>query len=286
MFNTLALLSSLAMASSASGQDGRGGLFSFFGGRDIDYWAEGRLIHDALTQTPGALRRRSEPLASAPGGAFSGSTVVRAADAKPFTWSAYRDPRAVEFWDDGGDYIPPRPLREAAAAPTAKNVDEYLNWQARKAEVLGTFQAVLSQRGTAMLQSQSKSQSPAKAVAQAETVLPMDVAWRQLKVAYFYQTNCPHCRASKEPIEEARRLGAQVTFIQLDHRSAPPMHTPSIPYGDDWNELFHITSTPTWVLSLKGKTLRHTGAMSLADLRTLASTAIIQEESHEPSISH
>lgn len=273
MFKMPVLLSSLvatAVATAASGQQGTASLFDFFGGRDIDYWGEGRRVSGPAT--PAQAGAKPAPAGPAP---YSGSSVVRAGDAKPFSWNSYHDPRTPEFWDDGGDWIPPRPFREAAAEPSPKNVSEYLAWQAKKTEVVGRFQQALTQGAALVLpqrpQPRRAGPSPSAAPAAAPTA---DIPWHALKLAYFYQSACPHCRASKDAVEEARRLGVQVLFVQLDHGVSPPLHTPSVPYDQEWDETFHIASTPTWVLSLNGKTVKHTGAMSLADLRYVASTLV------------
>lgn len=269
MLSTLALLSNLVGWSPAFAQDGAAALFGFFDGRDIDYWVEGRLVSNPLMLGGG----ESPSLPS--GAPFSGSSLVRSGDSQPFTWDAYQSPKSPEFWDDGGDWIPPRPFREAVAVPTPSNIDQYLAWQGRKAEVLSKFQTALAQRAAGLL-----PKEPAKPkTAQVE---PQQVPWDQIKIAYFYQSSCPHCQASAETIESARRFGAQVTFIQLDHRSSPPLHTPSLPYDQDWNKAFSVTSTPTWIFSFHGQPRKHTGAMSLSELTSLVSSLTTKEQRYEP----
>jgi len=265
MLSTLALLSNLVLANGAYAQVGSQGLFGFFDGRDIDYWGEGRQVKDGLKLEAAMPHGDAAP--------YSGATVVRAGDSQPFSWDAYQSPQSPEFWDDGGDWIPPRPFREAVAAPNSENIAKYLAWQGRKAEVLGTFQAALNQRAAVLL-----PKEPQKPAAAAPV---LGVPWSEVKIAYFYQTSCPHCLESRESIEAARRLGAQVTFIQLDHQSSPPMHTPSVPYSQEWAETFHVAATPTWILSWRGKTLKHTGALNLSELGQMTSHLTTLENQHE-----
>ena len=252
MRTMLVLLLDLAFSSTALAQSGTGGMFHFFHGEDIDYWGQGLKVKDPLSLSDPGSREQEQKSEG-----FSGSSVVRNADSKPFAWSSYRNPRAPEFWDDGGDWIPPRPFREAAADPSKENVKEYLAWQSKKTEVLTKFQDALTQ---SVGQGAPLAQSPTRTL------------WSQLKIAYFYQTTCPHCRASRDTVEDARRLGAKTTFIQLDHKSEPPLHTPSIPYDKSWNEEFHVSSTPTWVFKMNSKTATHSGALTLSELESIVST--------------
>ena len=239
----------LVPASVALAQYGDEGFFRFFGGRDIDYWQLGKTVHDPLSAVEAPIPKATPVApenASAP--QFSGSTVVREADAKPFSWDKYRDPRAPEFWDDGGDWIPPRPFREAAANPTNENVGEYLAWQGRKTAVVSKFQHVLS-----------------------EKAMPFS-DWKKLGIAYFYQSKCSHCQASMPTVEDAKSRGAKFTFVQLDYAENAPLHRPSIPYTEAWKNRFPVEATPTWILKLDGKTLSLTGSISIEELSRSAAS--------------
>ena len=267
MFRMHVLLISLSalVALVAHAEPEVGGAFGFFGGADIDYWREGKRVQDKLsptaeispTKTPiGGIDRSVVEKPS-----FSGATLVRGADAKAFSWEAYRDPLAPEFWDDGGDWIPPRPFREAAANPSEKNINEYLAWQIRKTNVVSQFQAALMRVGT-----------PGTAVGNNASLGGIAMTsenftnWQALRIAYFYQSSCPHCRASASVIEEAKRLGSRVTFVQLDAREQAPLHAGSIAYDKSWAKEFAISSTPTWVLKLGSRSETLTGALTLSEL--------------------
>lgn len=252
MHKTHRLLISVGIFASAvaEAQYGDEAFFRFFGGRDIDYWLQGKVVHDALagvrveplpTPTPVNGSASSEN-AGSDTKSFSGSTLVREADAKPFSWERYRDPRAPEFWDDGGDWIPPRPFREAAANPTKENIGEYLAWQGRKTTVVAKFQNALS-----------------------EKALPFS-DWKKLSIAYFYQSACAHCQASMSTVDDLKMRGVKFTFVQLDYASNPPLHKPSIPYTAAWKKSFSVEATPTWILKLGDRTTTLTGSVSTEEL--------------------
>jgi len=220
--------------------------FQYFGGRDIDYWQQGKRVQDALLpRNFQAERNASESSVNEQeksSNAFSGSTLVRQGDARKFAWSKYSDPRAPEFWDDGGDWIPPRPFREAAADPSAENVRQYLAWQANKTAVVNRFQTALSAHAISFDR------------------------WKELSVAYFYQSTCAACRASSGVVDEALKRGAKFKFIQLDAGEHAPLHTPSVPYTAEWKKQFAVDATPTWFLKLGSRTATLTGAVSIDEL--------------------
>lgn len=216
--------------------------FHFFGGRDIDYWQEGRRVKEASPE-----KASSEPL--------SGPNILRSQDAKPFAWTNYQDPLKPEFWDDGGDWIPPRPFREAAASPTPENIKAYLKWQEQKGAVVSKFQAAL----------EGNQKSP------QEPVIP----WNTIKVAYFYQSACPHCQASVPLVESLRDLGVQMTLVQMG--PGAPLHEPSIPYDQTWAKEFPVSATPTWVIKQGAKVTTRSGALSMAEF-----THIVNQRKEQP----
>jgi len=222
--------------------------FQYFEGRDIDYWQEGKRVQDRLS--PRAWREPVERKAGEKPGSgeksetFSGSTLVRQGDAREFRWERYRDPRSAEFWDDGGDWIPPRPFREAAANPTPENVTQYLAWQGQKTQVVSGFQNALSKFNVAATFDR----------------------WSELRIAYFYQSTCSACRSAKDVVEQAKAKGVKFTFVQLDAGANPPLHEPSIPYSEEWKKNFNVEATPTWSLKLGPRTATFTGAVSFDEL--------------------
>lgn len=259
MHPTFKWLFSALLSSGAAAQEGQGGLFGFFAGRNIDYWNEGRMVQDPLAVRVPDPSRGTVENAPPPGDFFSGSSVVRAADALPFTWSRYEDARLAEFWDDGGDWIPPRPFREAASNPSADNIHRYLAWQKRKAQVTQRFQQALVKQDQAALAHE------------------WNLPWKQIQVTYFYQSMCSHCQASKGFVEDLQRKGVSFTFVQLDYGQNPPLHDPSVPYGGSLAQRFPIEATPTWVVRIGSRSLTHVGEISLKKLFDMAASLINEE---------
>ena len=239
------MISGAFLAFPAKGQES-GGFFNFFGGKDIDYWREGKIVKDhfAAPRKPSVDEKKQAE-------SFQGANILRHGDSKKFSWDTYRDPTAPEFWDDGGDWIPPRPFREAAANPTPENIQNYLNWLAQKGMVVTRFQEALA--SASAVSSQDKK--------------PISIPWQRVEMTYFYQSSCPHCQASQATVEKIITLGAKVRLIQLDFGREPPLHLPSEPYDAGLRDRYQIAVTPTWILNVGEKSTKVTGALTLNDLK-------------------
>lgn len=241
LINALGLLTPL----SAFAQEGTGGFFQFFHGKDIDYWNEGKQVRDPLSFAKDPLQNQEVFEKSS----YSGSTLIRSGDSKPFHWKNYHDPRTPEFWDDGGDWIPPRPFREAAAHPTPENIQAYLQWQVEKTRVVERFQKELEQ--LVFAEKENKTQ---------------EIDWKTLHIAYFYQSSCSSCRSSAAVVEKAKNRGARVTFVQLDFEDNPPLHENSIPYDASWQQNFSVQLTPTWLIKQGDEIRTVTGTLTFDEL--------------------
>jgi thiol-disulfide isomerase/thioredoxin len=233
---------------------------SYFGENDIDYWREGKKVKPFV---PSLQPQKAETPRSIPSG-----SIIRQSDALPFDWKNYDDPKSPEFWDDGGDYVAPRPLREAVANPTPENLERYANWQAKRLVVIAEFNQKLvahsiSKRDSSNAVSNSlinkQKSSPTKKIA-------TNINLREVNLIYFYQSSCPHCQAEKEHVEELKRKGVQVTFVQLDADENAPLHVPSVPYSALLSKQFAITATPTWIFRRREKSLRLQGEQTQIDL--------------------
>lgn len=238
------MISSLLLSVPAMAEEPTG-FFNFFGGKDIDYWQEGKIVKDHF-----ATRRSAVAADKKTQEAFQGANVLRHGDSKKFSWDTYKDPSAPEFWDDGGDWIPPRPFREAAANPTPENVQNYLTWLAQKGMVVTRFQEALA---SASMPSKYEQRG-------------ISIPWQRVEVKYFYQSSCPHCQSSKPTVEKLPALGANVRFIQLDFGLEPPLHQPSEPYDASMRSEFQISVTPTWILRIGSETTKVTGSLTPSDL--------------------
>ena len=246
----------------------------YFGGRDLDYWNEGKRVQKSFPSTKSNAQSNGQKNANLPPPTGS---IIRQRDALPFDWKNYENPSSPEFWDDGGEYVAPRPLREAVANPTKENVDKYLDWQAKRLEVLATFNQKVANQALSGLLNQApvpNSVSGSATTRQTNVEVPAPqrkpIPWREIELLYFYQTSCPHCRESKPVVEELVRRGVRVSFIQMDADKNPPMHTRSVPYSRRHSEQFAVTSTPTWIFRRRNEVLRLSGSQSLLDLESEA----------------
>lgn len=228
---------------------------SYFDGKDLDYWGEGKKV---LPFVPSLKTPGPEASSSAPP---SGS-IIRQRDAEPFDWKHYENPSSPEFWDDGGDYIAPRPLREAVANPTPENLQKYAAWQARRLAVVAEFNQKLVAH-TLGVDARTGAELD-RGSRQHKKTNHGDL--REVSLLYFYQSSCPHCQAERERVEALRRRGVQVTFVQLDSAENSPLHEPSVPYSPELSRQFAITATPTWVFRRRENVVRLQGEQSDEDL--------------------
>lgn len=242
------MISSVSLSSLLYAQDSAS-LFHFFGGKDIDYWHEGKEVK----KNPTFKQKENSKIE-----AFNGSNILRHGDSKKFNWEVYQDPSAPEFWDDGGDWIPPRPFREAAANPTPENIKNYLDWMSAKGMVVTRFQNALA-----------RSLTPDE----PESPLP----WGKLEIKYFYQSSCPHCKNSVPIVHELINRGVKFSFIQLDAGDLPPLHVPSQPYTPPLKEAFPVSVTPTWYLRHGKDISKITGALSLTEISQFFKTLLHKE---------
>ena len=214
--------------------------FYFFGGRDIDYWREGRRVGEVPSEDSSSKETSPKDTSSK---LQIGPNIIRSQDTSPFAWDNYKDPKKAEFWDDGGDWVPPRPFREAAASPTEENIRAFLRWQEQKSQVIANFQKALDHK----------------------TQKALSINWSEVKLAYFYQSSCPHCQASAPLVEELKKLGVQVTGVQIGE--GEPLHTPSFHYDAQWAREFQVKATPTWVIQHRGRIATLTGYITMNDFK-------------------
>lgn len=225
----------------------------FFDGQDLDYWGEGKRVKPFMPQARPLTEKQSSLLPS--------GSLIRQRDALPFDWKKYEDPKNPEFWDDGGDYVAPRPLREAVANPTQENLEKYAEWQARRVAVVAEFNRKLLVQNAA----QKDTIGTAKEKRSEQSLKRLNL--REVQLLYFYQSSCPHCQAAKAQVEELRRKGVHVTFIQLDSEESPPLHQPSVKYSSSLSKQFAVSATPTWVFRRRESSVRLQGAQSEEEIR-------------------
>lgn len=236
--------------------------FQYFYGKDIDYWNEGKTVQEFSIKREEKSQNKKN--------IFSGSSAIRSKDTEKFSWDKYRNPENVEFWDDGGSWIPPRPFREAVIHPTKENIESYLRWMSFKTTLVNHFQNELHKI------SQEKSQN--KITRNKRTILNNHIFnWNKIQVAYFYKSSCPHCQKSAPIAEKLKNEGANLQFIQMDFGANPPIHSHSIPYTKEIHKYFHIQSTPTWVLKIHNTYTQLIGEQSFNTLEFAAKKLLTEE---------
>lgn len=215
---------------------------SWFDGTRLDYWGEGPGPEQAETAA-GEGTQEASPVSSS----------IRAADSLPFDWSNYEDPANVLFWDEGGDYVPPRPLREVMAHPTEENIVRYQAWVLRKMEVASRTQSLVWGELHAAL-----PESPATAAYEG----PLD--WTRVGVVFFYADACPHCHKAFPTVHALQEAGAEVHPVYLDRPSAELPG--SVPYDEELRAAFTVRGTPTWVFRYQGEVARVPGNRTMVEI--------------------
>jgi hypothetical protein len=208
----------------------------FYDHADLDFWSEA-----------------GPPKAAAPN---VHSVPARKLDQREFRWEDYTDPTNDAFWDDGGDYVPPRPLRVAAANPTPENVAKYLTWQRRKLDTIAALQKQVEQQVAAEESVSPRAPEPPPApppqgmsegAPVSDSTLPFD--WGQVEVVFFYGSYCPHCQKSVEVVKELEHRGAKVIPVQVDWQQRPPLLPGSAKYTADIAKAQPVQAVPTWIAS-------------------------------------
>jgi hypothetical protein len=248
------LLSLLVVATPAVGQE-------WFKNPEIDYWNEGR---------------KPKPAKADPEKPKS-SEAPQPAGEPPFQWEDYEDPSTDAFWDDGGNYRPPRPLRVAAANPTPENVGRYLRWQKRKIQAISTLQAEVTRQvgvvpegvelepGGRVVATRDDGVVDADAAEQAAILdrNPEPIDWRRVEIVFFYSSDCPHCRASVETARALRQQGSKVIPVQVDWQKHAPLMPTSVPYTADIAKEQPVDAVPLWVVAYHGNRITLEGEVSL-----------------------
>lgn len=229
----------------------------FFGGSDIDYWNEGvKPMTKTRLLVPTSTPKLSVPIdqSLAPTG-----SVIRQMDSKPFDWKNYEDPKSDAFWDEGGDYIPPRPFRVVAADPTPENVAKLVHWMQKKMSLTLGIETAIKNQAVGV----EPRVLPKKWVSETKK---SGISWKKMQIVYFYQTTCPHCQKNLPVVYELKRLGVQVMPVQLDWKTNPPLLAGSVKYDAELEAARPITATPTWLISYQGVVTEIQGETSPDDI--------------------
>lgn len=201
----------------------------------------------------------------------SGSEI-RSLDKKKFDWKNYENPKSVQFWDAGGDFVPSLPWRYLASYPTEENIKNYVEWQNKKIKISFDLQKKLATNSPYKNTNLSQS-APAQSdvIVKSEQQEIKKINWNQFEILYFYQTHCPYCQMSNETIFYLKQMGAKIIPIQIDWDTNKPEHKESLKYDEKLDAKFHITSTPTWILKVNNTSKRINGYAAIELLSSQAS---------------
>jgi hypothetical protein len=228
----------LLATSSATAQE-------FFAHQELDYW------------------REAQPQGSPPRKPAGPERSARRAEDQDFRWEDYEDPATAAFWDDGGNYTPPRPLRAAAADPTPENVAKYLRWQKRKLETIAALQQeVARQLGADARQTVLDPRGQAQLLDEN----PEPVDWARVEILFFYASDCPHCQASVATVHELEQRGAKVIPVQTDWQKRPPLLPGSVQYTAEIAKEQPVDGVPLWVAGYGGDRLTMRGEVSVRSI--------------------
>ena len=237
----------------------------FFREPELNFWNEPR-------------PERPTPVAAP---AERGERGVRRLDEQDFRWEDYEDPSSTAFWDDGGNYVPPRPLRMAAANPTPENVARYLGWQKRKLATIAALQEEVSRQvgaeeaSTALNAVRAPAPTPRDGVA-APGEAALD--WRRLEILFFYSSECPHCQASLGTVRELEQRGAKVIPVQVDWKKNPPLFRDSVPYTAEIAKEQPIDGVPTWIAAYGGQRFTMQGEVSVRSIEVTVNVTEQQKQ--------
>jgi thiol-disulfide isomerase/thioredoxin len=212
---------------------------------DIDYWNDGKTFNDgqikhATEHTPRTEHTHTEEP--------SQKNTIRGLDNQPFSWNNYigdESQEKITFWDDGGDYVPPRPFRELAAKPTQENAKNFLIWLNKKNTAIENVNKVLYENNPNKFPIIDSITSIKDVSIQKESENKIDkINWENVNIVYFYSSTCPHCRKEKEVIDELIHLGAKITPVQIDFSEQAPIYENSIPFNKKLASDFQVKSVP------------------------------------------
>ena len=213
------------------------------------------------------------------------NSSIRSRDSDVFDWKNYENPDKLLFWDAGGDFVPSYPMRVVASHPTPENIEKFKKWQLQKIQLASKLNGLFvgennsnSKKNVTEISNQSRHQSSNKIEITKETQQNKNddksSDFKNIQVAYFYQTHCPVCLQSKPIVSLLKSHGMKIIPIQVDWDSykSDKDYVKSIPYSQEMENHFHISGTPTFILKniKNGHEFRINGFSSLEDIENQA----------------
>jgi thiol-disulfide isomerase/thioredoxin len=232
---------------------------SWFNGRDIDYWNENKNLN---TDKPTDNKLNE----------IQGGASIRYKDTEPFDWNNYSTPSKIEFYDDGGDFVPNRPWREVMSNPTKENIERYMAWQSKKIELSNNISKIMSESSgmPIPLVKQPKLDLKNLSSQNEPAIVNHVIKWNTLQVLYFYKSSCHFCQASAPTVAALKEHHVLFIPVQLDWKENPPLYSESVKYDENLEDTYKVKGTPTWVIKRADKSnsepLTIEGYMSDAEL--------------------
>lgn len=214
----------------------------WFHGDDIDYWQENKKVIPKNHNSESAKN------------AFQANSIIRAKDNEQFDWNNYNDPSRVEFFDDGGDFVPNRPWREVMAHPTQENIQKYMAWQAKKIKLSNDVGKMMADSsGMPLPLSDQPKLNLAMDTHQSVQFEKSKILWNRIQVTYFYRSSCHFCQKSMPVVAALKEHGVLFIPVQLDWAKEQPLYPESAHYDDKLKQAYPIKGTPTWLIKRADK---------------------------------
>ena len=218
---------------------------TWFNGEDIDYWQENKKIH-----TDNKTKNDLIP--------YHEGSIIRVKDNEPFDWNNYNDPSKIEFYDDGGNFVPNRPWREVMKNPTHENVEKYMAWQAKKISLSNNVGKMMAENSglPVPLVDQPKLNLKNSVTTNSMTAMKDEehnILWDRLQVLYFYRSKCHFCQASKPNVSFLKDHHVLFIPVQLDWKENPPIYSESVKYDQNLAKIYNIRGTPSWIIKRADK---------------------------------
>lgn len=223
----------------------------FFGDKDIDYWQEGKTISSLSPREE--IKKQKEK-------------------AKSEYWNHVLDPKNLEFWDEGGGYHAPEPIRKAAVSCYSKNKKEckkqvklYIEWEEKKRKVMAAFMDEIDAHTSYQEMTSNypgAQNSEVTNIKKATSDSKLFIPWQDVEIIYFYSSNCSACIANKTVIDTLQNLGVNIVFVSLDHEQNS-LYPSSLSFDNSMKKDFDIKATPTAYIKIGNNKARIVGAKAI-----------------------
>lgn len=166
----------------------------------INFWDEPKVSEEKPIEQPPLQTSEKEPK-----------------DSTRFEWKKYMNPENDEFFCENKNSCPPAPFMEVYRRPTKENVLMWNKYVQKRNEIhkRGTL-AIQSLLGKApLVKSQIEEMQQ-----EASAVPNINVSPEQVSFLFYFDANCPNCKAMYKTVNDLLNRGYYVEAIRLDHTSS------------------------------------------------------------------